>query len=155
MRLYWPEVTQLFGILAYIIKSHDKDGLDLYFPLTKKPFHEKHSKRLVSTVEKNMDEKHKGPSDISYILERVLGDYARRLHGTRGQNVPQLNVYVFTDGRWTTSCNVVPAIDNVVRAMVEHNLPEKQVGLQFVSFGDDKDGLARLQLLDNCLGLPQ
>ena len=138
-----------------MIKSHDRDGLDLYFPQTVKPFNDKHSSKLVSIIEKNMDEKNKGPNDNSYILERVLGGYARRLEQTNGHNVPQLNVYVFTNGRWTTSCNIVPAIDNIVRIIVNLNLPEKQVSLQFISFSDDKNRLARLQLLDNCLGLPQ
>jgi len=41
----------------------------------------------------------------------------------------------------------------MVEKLVAHNLPEKQVGLQFISFGDDAEGLKRLRLVDNYLVL--
>jgi len=39
-------------------------------------------------------------------------------------------------------------------AMVELGLSKKQVGLQFVSFGNSADGLGRMRLVDDHLGLP-
>lgn len=154
MRRHWPELTKVFGILAYMIKPHDKDGLDVCFTSSKTLSNEKHTSKLVAIIEKKMNEKDKGWRDISGTLESVLGGYARKLKTRTGvQNVRPLNVYILTDGCWTPSCDVVPAIDNIVNTLLELKLPEKQVGLQFISFGDDKDGLARLKLLDSYLGL--
>jgi hypothetical protein len=41
----------------------------------------------------------------------------------------------------------------MVETLVALKLPEKQVGLQFISFGDDEEGLKRLKLVDNYLVL--
>jgi hypothetical protein len=39
----------------------------------------------------------------------------------------------------------------MVETLVTHKLPEKQVGLQFISFGDDAECLKRLKLVDSYL----
>jgi hypothetical protein len=39
----------------------------------------------------------------------------------------------------------------MVGKLVALKLPEKQVGLQFISFGDDAECLNRLKLVDNYL----
>jgi hypothetical protein len=60
-------------------------------------------------------------------------------------------VYIFTDAIWTPLCDIVPAIDKMVETLVTHKLPEKPVGLRFISFGGDAECLKRLRLVDNYL----
>ena len=89
---------------------------------------------------------------MSASLDKILSKYAALLRQER-ENARELNVYIFTDGVWNPDCDVVPEIDKIVQTILELNLSQRKIGLQFISFGDDEDGLARLNLLDNCLGL--
>jgi hypothetical protein len=156
MRKYhWEDMTELLGIIAYMIKSFDKDGLDLYFAQSNAKHNGDTSSKLVSIVEKRKHEEDLGYTDMSVRLEQILGEYATKMQRQIWQNIPTrgLNVYIFTDAIWTPLCDIVPAIDKMVEKMVAHNLPEKQVGLQFISFGDDAECLKRLRLVDNYLVL--
>lgn len=156
MRLdHWEDMTQLLGIIAYMIKSFDKDGLDLYFAQSGVKHHSDNSSKLVGIVEKRKVCKDLGFTDLSVRLERVLGEYAVKLERETRQGIatPGLSVYIFTDAIWTPLCDIVPAIDKMVRTLVKLQLPEKQVGLQFISFGTDTEGLTRLKLVDNYLVL--
>lgn len=152
---HWEDMTELLGIIAYMIKSFDKDGLDLYFAQSNAKHNEETSSKLVSIVEKRKREEDLGYTDMSIRLEQILGEYARKIQRQSSQNIVTrgLNVYIFTDAIWTPLCDIVPAIDKMVEGLVAHKLPEKQVGLQFISFGDDAECLKRLMLVDNYLVL--
>lgn len=146
-------MTELLGIFAYMIKAHDKDSLDLYFATSADKRNEKTSSKLVRIVEKRRGSGDLGYTEMSVRLEQVLGDYTSKIQReakmavrTRG-----LNVYIFTDAVWTPLCDIVPSIDRMVKTLTTYQLPEKQVGLQFISFGNNLDGLARLRLVDNFL----
>jgi len=113
MRVHWADVEKVFGILAYMSKTLDSNGLDLYFTQSREKFHEKHSTQLVAIVRKRMVTKKKGLSDMSTRLEHILEEYISSLK--RGQRtgvgkVPHLSIYIFTDGIWTPSCDIVPII---------------------------------------------
>jgi len=155
--VHWPDVEKVFGILVYMSKTLDPNGLDLYFTQSREKFHEKHSTQLVAIARKRMATKEKGLSDMSTRLEHILEEYISSLK--RGQRtgvgkVPHLSIYIFTDGIWTPSCDIVPIIKKTVMAMVGLGLSKKQVGLQFISFGNSADGLGRMRLVDDHLGLP-
>ncbi|KAH6672041.1 hypothetical protein B0J14DRAFT_85731 [Halenospora varia] len=152
---HWEDMIELLGIIAYMIKSFDKDGLDLYFAQSNAKHNEETSSKLVSIVEKRKREEDLGYTDMSVRLEQILGEYARKIQRQSSQNIVTrgLNVYIFTDAIWTPLCDIVPAIDKMVEGLVAHKLPEKQVGLQFISFGDDAECLKRLMLVDNYLVL--
>ena len=150
---HWEDMTELLGIITYMIKSFDKDGLDLYFAHSNAKHNGDTSSKLVSIVKKRKHDKDLGYTDMSVRLEQILGEYAGKIQREWRQNViPRgLNVYIFTDAIWTPLCDIVPAIDKMVETLVAHKLPEKQVGLQLISFGDDVEGLKRLKLVDNYL----
>jgi hypothetical protein len=152
MQKHWPAVLRLLSILAYLIKSKDKDGLDLYFTQSDKTLHANNSSGLVKCAKREMMARDKGWCDMSASLDKILSKYAALLRQER-ENARELNVYIFTDGVWNPDCDVVPEIDKIVQTILELNLSQRKIGLQFISFGDDEDGLARLNLLDNCLGL--
>ncbi len=149
-------MTELLGIIAYMIKTHDKNGLDMYFATSTSMYHEATSSKLVDIVRKKELCENMGWTDMSVPLEKVLGEYGNKIQREKRKGIPSrgLNVYIFTDALWISTCNIVPAIDKMVSELITHQLPEKQVGLQFISFGDDREGLDRLKLVDNCLGLP-
>jgi hypothetical protein len=150
---HWEDMTELLGIMAYMIKSFDKDGIDLYFAQSNAKHNEDTSSKLVTIVEKRKHEEGLGYTDMSVRLEQILGEYASKIQRQSWQNIITrgLNLYIFTDAIWTPLCDIVPAIDKMVGKLVAFNLPEKQVGLQFISFGDDAECLIRLKLVDNYL----
>lgn len=150
---HWEDMTELLGIIAYMIKSYDKDGIDLYFAHSNARHNGDTSSKLVTIVEKRKHEEDLGYTDMSVRLEQILGEYANKLerHSRQSKATRGLNLYIFTDAVWTPLCDIVPAIDKMVGEMVALNLPEKQVGLQFISFGDDAECLKRLKLVDNYL----
>lgn len=148
------DLTNLLRTFVYTIKRSDDDGLDLFFSQDLSSHHGYNAKRLVSCVK---NKPFVGECDLSRILEQRIEEYSKTLKRTH-QNphfpaVPGLNVYIFTDAVWTRSCNVVPAIDSMVDVLKSFGKFEKQIGIQFISFGEDLEGLARLDLLDNGLNL--
>jgi hypothetical protein len=150
---HWDDMTELLGIIAYMIKSFDKDGIDLYFAQSNAKHNGDTSSKLVNIVERRKHEEDLGYTDMSVRLEQILGEYASKIQRQSWQSIITrgLNVYIFTDAVWTPLCDIVPAIDKMVGKLVALNLPEKQVGLQFISFGNDAESLKRLRLVDNYL----
>lgn len=156
MAKHWAEVEPMLSILAYIVKAAGPDGLDLYFTMSDEVYHEKHTSKLVNTIRKR---KPMGDSDILLRLGAILSDYTSKLnnqkslHGggslwARQKGVRPLNIYVFTDGVWQPRTDAKPAIQELVSTLHEHNLDRKQIGIQFISFGHDPTGIARLEELD-------
>jgi hypothetical protein len=164
MDQYWDKVIDVFSILAYIVKESDPDGIDLYFTMS--PPRERHNGKRTSKLEKIVrDRKPRGKSDIRVALDSILNDYTGRLGIQKARRrglarfAPQekdlrpLNLYVLTDGVWQDRCDAVPPIRRLVDRLIELNMDEKQIGIQFISFGDDPRGLARLDVLDSDLNL--
>jgi hypothetical protein len=115
---------------------------------------------LLETIKKK---KPKGSSDMKLRLGDILQDYQLRLRSqaTRKsylslgpKRVRRLNVYVFTDGVWQPECDTEEIIRFLVRTLVELQLVGEQVGIQFIRFGDDAEGIKRLDHLDSGLRLP-
>jgi hypothetical protein len=153
-------MTELLSIIAYMIKPFDNDGLDLYFADSTAKQNGATSSKLVQFVAERTREDF-GLTNMSFRLEQIQHEYTSKIRSDseKGKSTRGLNVYIFTDARWLPSCDIVPAIDKMVGTLVANKLPEHHIGLQFVSFGNDVEGLKRLQLVDNYLvsrphGLP-
>jgi hypothetical protein len=158
---YWDEMMSVFEILAYIVKEADDDGIDLYFTMSGEKHHNKNASPLVEIVKKRRP---RGTSEISFRLEAILDSYKSRLNEQQGlrrsrsmfaskKDVKPLNLYIFTDGAWQHGSDAAPAIRSLVKDLHKLELPAKQVGIQFISFGGNKNNLERLEHLDDGLGL--
>src|ERR1700722_3051835 len=119
MRPYWSDMTTLFGILAYMVKHSDPDGLDMCFTIDSKKYNSKHTKSLVNALDNKRPE---GSSNITFILDSILNAYKMRLRSQAAQrpalswrkkDVRPLNLYILTDGVWQPKCDVFPAIKNL------------------------------------------
>ena len=159
---YWNDMISVFGILAYIVKTADPDGIDLFFTMSADKCHSKDSTTLVKTVRRRQPQ---GSSNISFRLDSILGKYKSDLRDQYGlrksrslwapkNDVRPLNLYIFTDGAWQPRCDASSAIKNLVDLLVELKLESKQVGIQFISFGENQANLQRLEHLDDELRLP-
>ncbi|KAH8590626.1 hypothetical protein B0O99DRAFT_675870 [Bisporella sp. PMI_857] len=161
----WDDVESVFDVLAYLLKEADPDGIGLRFTTFDGQFNSKNrwgknsSTKLLSHVR---DRRHKitGTSNITYRLDSILEPYITKLTNAynlaRGGKVRKLNLYVLTDGVWEDECNPSPTIKKLVTKLqeFEYTTDSKQVGIQFISFGNIAKGLKRLKALDDNLGLP-
>jgi hypothetical protein len=163
MLTHWDDVQAVFGVLAKIVKSADPDGIDLHFLASDASYNSKRlwggnsSSKLVNHV-KRQRQKISGTSNITYRLDSILGPYITSLTNAfslrRGVSVRPLNLYVLTDGIWEPGCDPSSTIKKLVDKLVEFQYPKdsKQIGIQFISFGNDRDALKKLENLDDNLG---
>jgi hypothetical protein len=163
MRPYWDEMCSLFEILSYMVKKSDNDGLDLFFTMSNKEYNVKDTRKLVQIVTERKS-RLEGQSDVNIRLDQILGRYNSNLRNQialRKQGSPYapiremkpLSVYVFTNAMWTNNSDPTPAIKSIVDSLIDLGSPRGQVGIQFISFGQDQECLDRLDRLDKGLGL--
>ena len=164
MQRHWKEVQELFGTLAYMVKDSDPDGIELHFTISGQNHQSKHTKGLVKVLGKKSYEGH---SNIRSSLNTIVRRYLEKVEapaqvgrarwswaGHTNEPVPAQNVYVFTDGIWQPEYDPTEIIENLVKNLRDRKIMKEQFGIQFISFGNDPDGLAVLNRLDSGLNLP-
>jgi hypothetical protein len=134
----------------YIVKEMDPDGVELYFLSSKDRGRPKTSTKMKKIVG---DRKPSGMTSLNRLNDdlipygKKLDQYARSL----GSDPPRpRSLYVLTDGvlELGEDTQGQRAIKNTVEGIQRAKLARGQVGIQFISFGDDPEGIARLQGLD-------
>ena len=150
MEQHWREVQYLSHLLMYIVKEMDPDGVELYFLSSKEKLRPKTSTKMEKFISS------RNPSGMTSLnrLNDDLVPYGKKLDQyvrSIGIDPPRpRSLYVFTDGVLdygddTQGQGVIKMIvDDIQRA----KLLRGQVGIQFISFGNDAEGIARLQRLD-------
>ena len=161
MKSHWPDVRELLGLLGYILKSYDQNGLDLYFTSSNKSYSKvRTSSNLLAIFDQKQPH---GKLDMSERLGSIVSEYQRRLNKQHTKNslrakigqeeTRPLSLYVFTDGTWQPDCDVASVIRSMVDSLDQHNLLRTQVGIQFIRFGNRPEGIERLTALDTGLKL--
>lgn len=156
-----PDVARLLRLLGYITKQFDPNGVDLYFMNSKETVKKcKRAEKMDSALKAC---KFEGASDMRFCLQKHLQEYRGRIvarqqgkakfreffSGNATDPPRPQTFYVFTDGRWLRrEENGQEFIKGLMEQMVASGLKKGQVGIQFISFGDDEDGLRRLDELD-------
>lgn len=148
----------MFEALSYIVKDMDPDGIELYFTISPQTARDKHTTKLVQLLDKK---KLDGMTDISLRLKTLLDKYFvdNSQHYSSGANFLRnirsarqsrpLNVYILTNGLWETDPDVESVLRRVTQKLLELNLPKSQIGLQFITFGENPVALRRLHHLDS------
>ena len=161
MRRHKKDVERVVGLLAYMLKSSDPNGLDLYFTLSNATINSRKSHKLVNAVCKAQ---FGGISDMRGRLTTIIQEHRSNFGKMVVPKVPfykktpppqpqrPLSFYVLTDAKWQPN-SVDPLIESLVQEMLEHKLPKEHVGIQFIRFGNDEECEHRLDHLDHGLGL--
>lgn len=168
MKTHRKEVRNTLEAMAYLAKSYDPDGMDIHFTMSRG----KGSK--IKTTEKLLQkfdsEQFSGTSDMQSQLATYLEEYKRKfsdqhrfsvtsaiknvsLSKARQGPPPRLSLYIFTDGIWQPRSEVELPIKLMVEYLQENKMLNKQVGIQFVQFGDNKPAIQRLEYYDRGLKL--
>ena len=152
MTAHEAKVKRILGILAYLVKDSDPDGLELYFTCSKRKCKESDPLRLVAKFESNVPG---GLTDIRTRLSSIIDNYIKGFDRNwlmkKMKPIRSLNIYVLTDGIWQPNADLTPPIRRLLNKLNEHG--QYQVGIQFISFGSNSDALERLDKLDDGLGL--
>jgi hypothetical protein len=161
MQSHWADVTQLFTLLAYMIKGSDRDGIDLFFTVSSDRKSEKTSTKLIRHLE---GKRLTGISDIDTSLDRILNPYLERLLSDKeprrkwvlarkSKPARPLTIYVLTDGVWQPNSDGTRSIKTFVEKLRDLGIqdPAKQIGISFIQFGNHEEGAKKLQRLDEGL----
>ncbi|KAJ2902328.1 hypothetical protein MKZ38_000718 [Zalerion maritima] len=168
MEKHREDVERTFEALGWIAEGIDDDGIDLFFgdPGSKK-LQSGNSRELLEELKKHKyspTSSNMVKSRLSHLVETELRERLVKLRQTHRRRsllrlhrrkMPRINVFVFTDGNWVGDMDHTKAagVDEPVRDLMdmikELGLSQQDVTIQFVRFGNDKDGIQRLQYLDN------
>lgn len=156
MKQHWDDVIALFWELAYIAKRLDNNGLEMYFTVSEDIKSFKHTKPAVSHLTSMRQSTY---SNIDMRLGQILRKYQKSLEpqkdwkralGLKSESVKPLSLYIFTDAAWQ-GCDAVAPIEAMIEKLGQLALPKEQVGIQFIRFGNDPNGIKKLEYLDSGL----
>lgn len=158
MKKHKKDVKALVRLLAWLTKHYDKDKLELFFLSSDERCESTSSRRLAQAVETRRFD---STTDLSKRFGELLQKYGREIDPTpsplrgmfnRERKQPKKkSIYVFTDGKLETG-DAEQGHEEIKALIVKirnAGLMRDQVGIQFISFGDDQVGLQRLQRLDH------
>lgn len=159
MRSHHDRVQSVLYVLGYLLKECDKDGMDMYFTVSLERCNSKNSSGLLQNYRSAA---HQGTSDLGSRLSTILHGYEEKLRHHKSKRrslfgsktMKPMNVYILTDAVWQPLSNAAQPIKSMVETLGELHYPSKQVGIQFIHFGNDPACFRKLQRLDSGLGLP-
>ena len=139
-----------------MVRDCDPNGLDLYFTSTSEAFKSRSTNTLMGELRKMTP---KGLPDMRLRLGSIIKKYQAKLGKKmfrsfyRLSNPRKLSLYVLTDAVWQPKIDLNTTIRTLVKSLEDHGLGNKQVGIQFIRFGDHPQSIQRLQELDSGLNL--
>jgi hypothetical protein len=158
MTEHWDTVRNVLDVLVHIVKDGDPDGPELYFTISRQW---KRSKKTAALLELLQNKSHRGATDITLHLNELIETYKDKLdHGPsfissilrREKGVRPLSLYILTNGIWEERSKPDALIIMLVQKLLKIDKTRHQVGIQFISFGNDLRGLERMRKLDMELG---
>ena len=162
MLAHRKDVVEVVSLLAYMLKGLDPDGLEICFTQSTNKVQSGRSTKLSKAVNQvpfygisNMRMRlgsifHEHQNDLG-TPTNPPGPWYKRAAPPKAKN--GVSFYIFTDGKYQPNNDVGSTIKAIVDYMKEHKLPKEHVGIQFIRFGEDPDGIDHLNHLDHGLGL--
>ena len=156
------KVRGVIELLSSLTAPYDPNGLDLYFSTETAKLRPNSPEEFLKQLQ---DRPAKGLPDFRHRFATIIENYQskfgkrntfsrlRHPNSTPSKGPRPLSLYVLTDGIWDRDCNLVTEIKALVALLLEHHLPNKHVGIQFIRFGNDAVAKERLKHLDAGLGL--
>lgn len=160
MKEHIPQVKKVMELLMDILKQSDPDGrtgVDVHFTMNSKMIPRvKRSKEVSRVLDTSIAA---GVSNMEAKLASILHGYLAKIDrpkltrflwtsSPKAMTPWGLNLYVLTDGMWQPKNDPSRIIKPLIRGLRERNLPENQVGIQFIRFGHQQKGAALLDYLD-------
>ncbi|KAL9043640.1 MAG: hypothetical protein Q9214_003179 [Letrouitia sp. 1 TL-2023] len=162
MRDYRGEVRDVLEFLSYVTSDYDPNGLDVYFLNSHNALKARKCRNSDEAVKAFDSVTSFGHADMGQRFSVIIEDYQAQFDETHrvrrlfnksqpSKGPRKLSLYVLTDGAFLEQCDLESTISGLVGHMRERKYPESQVGIQFIRFGEHKEGGVRLQQLDDDL----
>ena len=162
MSTHRNEVKMVLELLWAMVARHDPDGAELYITTDMKALKPKTDYRMLQELDKRPA---KDAPDMSHCFAQIIEKYQnqfgtrnitsklRHWKATPAKGPRKLSLYVLTDAVWQMRTDLRQVIRTLVDHLIQHKLTNKQIGIQFIRFGNDDRGIKRLEQLDWGLGL--
>ena len=144
----WHTTEQVLAKIVPIAVCHDRDGVDIRF--FNKHLEDEDRLHLGSAEEvMKVFSKVKpyGSTPTADVLDRELRDYIFQYESNRHKK--GLNIIILTDGEPDKCQGVADVIAKFAKRLEELEAPLRQVGIQFVQIGGNKEAADFLAMLDN------
>lgn len=170
MRSHWDGVLRLVEPMAYMVKEYAKTqfinrGIELRFTYAGSGGKFSTTRSLMNEIRSSDPSARNGGktrqwTDIENSLGAELDNYREALedaHKPRllSHKVRRKVIYVLTDGCWQPQSDIRGHIRDLVATLEEYKSSSKQIGVQFIQFGNDEDARNLLETYDYGLGLPR
>lgn len=153
--------------LAYVLKQADPDELEVMMTNDCKVAKFKHATELQAHVSRNFHKGEEAPTHMEVCFEKLFEKIKGQLPenntvGRLRQSVfhrgsRRMNVYFLTDGAWADNQKEVDdgILEDMLKSLADEiqrrGLNRRWVSLQFIRFGHDEQGIAKLTELDDFL----
>lgn len=159
MQRYWDALIDLVGNLAYLVKPFDLDGIDLYFTVSGAHHRAKNTTTLSHHLRMTRPT---GISKIEDSLSKILEPHLKRASRASAglsrlferRSPRPLSIYVLTDGMWSQDSDPNSLLSSISHQLQSFNVAPRNVGIQFIQFGNDSSGAERLRFLDDNFSSP-
>lgn len=145
MEPHMPQVKRAARVITYVTKATHENGVDVRIASSMdKKLNYKDSSGIEATIEKTNIVA--GGCTMGLCIGNILAGVLRRA-------MNPTSIYIYTDGVWEPGeeDKVESEIYRAIDFLAKHELPPARLMLQFIRFGDDREGVRRLQHLDyNC-----
>jgi hypothetical protein len=146
MKPHEAEVESMVDLLGWTLKDFDPDKIEMRLAVANERIESNNSSDLVESLGKS---NFQATCNMSHCLGELFEDYKKKIgiHG-QGYYTRPMNIYILTNGIWQTPCEVEEQITDFVKFLEEHRLNRRQVGIQFIRYGENQLGMGRLHNLD-------
>jgi hypothetical protein len=162
MQLHWNKVIEVLYVLAYLLKDSADDGMALRSTSSNIEYKSKTSSGLSRHLRGRTLLR---TSDIRWCLNTILSEYQTSLYvPTLDRRRPlsrkmklkgkkPLSIYILIDAVWQPRSDPIEPITSLITMLKELGFSQNQVGIQFISFGNDLDGISKLEHLNSAIDL--
>lgn len=157
MRPHYEKARKVTELLACLTERYDPNGLDLYFTTDGKNYRPKGNRKVLQLFDEHPPN---GFADMRARFASIIEPYQARFgkrnflsklfqpNSTPAKGPRRLSLYVLTDGVWDPECTLITEVKALVAALQKASMANKYIGIQFIRFGDDPEGISRLDTLD-------
>ncbi|KAF4946483.1 hypothetical protein FGADI_11121 [Fusarium gaditjirri] len=146
MQPHMEKAKKAARVISYVTKLADHNGMEVFAAseTTTSPNICRHSSQVEKAIGnfKTVQGTCRMRKCLDDILNRILVE----------RPFKPTSIYIFTDGVWEPGDDQVEfAVNRATQFLIKHGLPSSAIMFQFIQFGRDAEGAARMKRLDdNC-----
>jgi hypothetical protein len=132
------------SLLVYVLKGFDSDGIDMHLSVAHKTSTIANSKYLGRFLNEST---FTGQCNMAYCLGQIFETYKAKIT-SNAKRLKPINIYILTNAVWQPKCEVDVLIIDFVKFLMDKDQWLRQVGIQFIRFGDSEASKVCLETLD-------